>query len=76
MAKKATGSKPIRKDRSRVGEWEILFVEVPPELKERLRVSAREHRRSMSCELIVLLENHPALPKLTATGKQVARTTG
>ena len=37
---------------------EVLFVEVPQELKERLRVVADRNHRSMVAEAVVALERH------------------
>jgi hypothetical protein len=43
--------------RSREGV-ETLYVEVPPALKQWLGAQADAHRRSLTGELIVLLETH------------------
>jgi hypothetical protein len=61
--------------RTRPGEWATLYVEVPPELKEWLDAQAVANRRSMTAELIMLLERgldpqyKPATPDKPAKGK-------
>lgn len=40
---------------------EVLFVELPEELKERLAAVARTNRRSMTAEAVVAIERHVAV---------------
>ena len=46
--------------RKRPGEWAVLYVEVPPELKAKMQAIADRHRRSLTAELIVALEAYTA----------------
>lgn len=57
--------------RNRSVSYEVLFLEVPPELKRRIKVNAAANRRSMTAEAIILLESHPNLPQVADNGKQL-----
>jgi predicted transcriptional regulator len=51
---------------------EVLFVEVPQELKERLRVVAERNRRSMNGEAVVAIERYLAAEE-AAEAEEAAR---
>jgi len=46
--------------RPRPGEWAVMYLEVPPELKEKMQVKADRNRRSLTAEAIVALESYTA----------------
>lgn len=52
---------------------EVLFVEMPEELKERLRVVADRNRRSMVGEAVVALERHVMAEEAAHPGEATAQ---
>jgi predicted transcriptional regulator len=52
---------------------EVLFVEVPEELKERLRVLADRNHRSMNGEAVVAIERYVAAEEATRPEEATAQ---
>jgi hypothetical protein len=51
---------------------EVLFVEVPAALKERLRAVAQQNRRSMVGEAVVAIERHVAAEEAAQAAEPTA----
>lgn len=50
-------------------ERQAMLLLLPPQLKNALRVVAREHKRSMTREIELAIEKHVAAPAQAPTGE-------